>query len=404
MKKSQKNSANDLYKNRSGFKYAVILVAIIIAISSIYYTNILVEELKDREERLINLYAKSIEFAANENNSEITFLNQEIIVPNTSIPVILTDRNGNYNNSRNLGFEVPNDISQEEKNSLVAEEITSMKAEHDPIELELRLPNGEIYDYNYVYYKNSELLTQLKYYPYIQLSVIAGFAILAFIIFSYSKAAEQNRVWAGMAKETAHQLGTPLSSLMAWIEFFKSDPEKYDDDIIKELEKDIARLEMITSRFSNIGSLPTLQEENIFEVVKNTITYLQTRISTKVNIYLNTESEKLYAKINKPLFDWVIENICKNAIDAMSGIGTITINLQQGKEQKILLDITDTGKGIPKSKIKQVFAPGYTTKRRGWGLGLSLAQRIIEHYHKGKIFVKSSEIDVGTTFRIILNP
>ncbi len=394
----------NLYQQKNTIKYLVIGISIIIAAGSIYYTDLLVEELKEREERLINLYARSIEYTANEDNSsEITFLNQEIIVPNTNIPSILVNSNNDYMFSRNLEVAIPDSLSQEEKNRLAAPVLATMREEHNPILIELRLPNGEVYESQYVYYKNSYLLTQLKYYPYVQLSVIAGFAILAYVIFSYSKTAEQNRVWAGMAKETAHQLGTPLSSLMAWIEYFKTEPEKYEGHIITELEKDIHRLEMITSRFSSIGSLPTLKEENLYGVIAETIAYLQNRISSKVNIQLKAEAECLQARINKPLFDWVIENISKNAIDAMSGRGTLIISLQKSGDDKIWVDITDTGKGIPKSKINQVFTPGYTTKRRGWGLGLSLAQRIIEHYHKGKLFVKSSEINVGTTFRIILN-
>ena len=395
----------NLYQQKNTLKYSLIAVSVIIAVGSIYYTNLLVEELKEREERLINLYARGIEFAANEDNSnEITFFTQEIIVPNNNIPSILVNSSGDYISSRNLDVEIPDSLSQEEKNRLAAPLLAVMQAEHDPILLELRLSNGEIFEYNYVYYQNSYLLTQLKYYPYVQLSVIAGFAILAYVIFSYSRTAEQNRVWAGMAKETAHQLGTPLSSLMAWVEYFKTDPDTYPESVITELEKDIHRLEMITARFSSIGSLPTLKEENIHEVISDTMAYLQNRISSKVNIQLEAESDCLHARINKPLFDWVIENISKNAVDAMSGVGTLTISLKRSRENKILVDITDTGKGIPKSKINQVFTPGYTTKRRGWGLGLSLAQRIIEHYHKGKIFVKSSEVNVGTTFRIVLNP
>ena len=400
----KKAGTSNLYQQKNIFKSLLIAVSVIIAAGSIYYTNLLVEELKEREERLINLYAKGIEFAANEDfGSEITFLNQEILIPNNNIPTVLVNSAGDYVFSRNLDIEIPDTLSQEEKNELAAPILAAMRAEHDPIPLELRLPNGEIFDSQYVYYKNSSLLTQLKYYPYVQLSVIAVFAILAYMIFSYSKTAEQNRVWAGMAKETAHQLGTPLSSLMAWVEYFKTDPARYEESIVVEIEKDIHRLEMITARFSSIGSLPTLSEENIYEVINGTIAYLQNRISSKVNIKVDAESDCLYARINKPLFDWVIENISKNAVDAMSGVGTLTISLKKSKENKVLVDITDTGKGIPKSKINQVFTPGFTTKRRGWGLGLSLAQRIIEHYHKGKIFVKSSEVNVGTTFRIILN-
>lgn len=397
-----KEKVANIYQQKSTLKIVVLAISAVIGATSIYYTNTLVKELKEREKTYISLYAQTIEKAANQDNEDIPFLFQEIVVPNNNIPVILTDNMGNYVDHRNI--DIDESLSEEEKKEFVEKELAEMREAYQPIEIELKNPTTGVVDsYQFVYYKNSFLLTQLQYYPYIQLSVIAGFALLAYLIFSYSRTAEQNRVWIGMAKETAHQLGTPLSSLMAWLEYFRSDPDVYDPMIVKELDKDINRLEMITSRFSSIGSIPTLKEENLYQVVKNTVNYLQTRISSKVTMHLQTESEAIHAMINKPLFDWVIENICKNAVDAMSGIGDITIRMMREKNDKVIIDITDTGKGIPKSKINQVFTPGYTTKKRGWGLGLSLAQRIIENYHKGKIFVKYSEIDVGTTFRIILN-
>lgn len=397
-----KDKVANIYQKKSTLKVIILLIAAIIGTISIYYTNSLVSELKQREKTFIDLYAKTIEMAANQDNDDIPFLFQEIVVPNNNIPVILTDNMGNYVNHRNI--DIDESYSEEKKAQIIEEELEEMREAYQPIEIVLKDPKtGMVYDFQWVYYKNSFLLTQLQYYPYIQLSVIAGFALLAYMIFSYSRTAEQNSVWIGLAKETAHQLGTPLSSLMAWLEYFRADPEAYDPDIVKELDKDIDRLQMITARFSSIGSVPTLKEENLVQAIKSTVSYLQNRISTKVNMQLKADSEAIPVMINKPLFDWVIENICKNAVDAMGGVGSIMINIQQHKHEKVVIDITDTGKGIPKSKINQVFTPGYTTKKRGWGLGLSLAQRIVEHYHKGKIYVKQSELDVGTTFRIILN-
>ena len=227
-----------------------------------------------------------------------------------------------------------------------------MKLEYDPIEIPFRDENGEVYDYQYIYYKNSTLLNRLEYYPLVQLSVIAVFAIVAYIAFNYSKSAEQNRVWVGLAKETAHQLGTPISSLMAWVEYFKEDKSLNNREIIEELEKDVHRLEMVTARFSNIGSVPVLNYENIPASVQETISYLKKRISKKVEINLTAKPSDVRARINKPLFDWVIENLCKNAVDSMSGIGKIDINIKKAIDDKIIIDISDTGKGIQKSKIK----------------------------------------------------
>lgn len=402
MSKKLKEVSNlDIYQNKSTLKYLVLTVSLIIGTASIYYTNLLVDDLKAREQELIQLYANTLEYAANENNSDnLIFIFQEIIVANNTIPVISTDAYGTPTLDKNL--EIPEDVSPQKRMAILRQELKIMKAEHEPIEITLRYSNGEIYDYQYVYYKNSYILTQLQYYPYVQLTVIAVFGIIAYIAFSYSKTSEQNRVWVGLAKETAHQLGTPLSSLMAWIEYFKAEPAINDLGITEELAKDVRKLEMITARFSNIGSVPILKEERLYEVVSNTINYLQPRISTKVLFTVNEVTPGTVAKINKPLFDWVIENLCKNAVDAMSGIGKIDIRIIKGNEGKVFIDISDNGKGMSKANLKKVFNPGFTTKKRGWGLGLTLVKRIIENYHKGKILVKSSVVDEGTTFRIIL--
>jgi len=389
-----------IYNNTSRFKWVLISGAALIGIGSILYTNLIVAQLKDREQKFIDLFAKTIEYTSNDENSNLTFLEQQIVVPNETIPVILTDALGNPILWRNVDID-PGSIKKLQQRKL-RKELKIMKEEHEPIEITFRNEQGEIYDYQYVYYKNSKLLTQLLFYPYVQLSVIAVFGILAYVVFSYSKTAEQNRVWVGLAKETAHQLSTPLSSLMAWLEYFKTDPQIQNKEILHELDKDIKRLETITARFSSIGSVPSRNLENIHDTILNSITYLQKRISNKVKIEVSALPIDIRAQINKPLFDWVIENVCKNAVDAMSGVGVIKIHIKRGKYGDVLIDIKDSGKGISKSKIPEVFQPGYTSKRGGWGLGLTLAKRIIEIYHKGKIFVKHSEVDVGTTFRIML--
>jgi two-component system, sporulation sensor kinase E len=391
-------SSWDIYNNRARFKVFILIVALMIGGASIYYTHRLVKLLSEREQSLIDLYANGLKFAADPaNEGNLTFLFQEIIEANNSIPVILTDEQGNPISEKNIDF--PNKATDTDKEQILRKEIQEMKQEHSPIVVEIA-PGLK----NYIFYKNSFLLSQLLYYPYVQLTIIFIFALIAYLAFSYSRNSEQNRVWVGLAKETAHQLGTPLSSLMAWIELFKNDPKYENEEIVTELEKDVQRLEMITARFSNIGSIPTLSDENILSVVENAANYLRTRVSTKVRFTVRTYAdENATAKINKPLFEWVIENVSKNAVDAMNGIGSLDIEITPLDEKKIGIDIIDTGKGIPRSKFSEVFEPGFTTKKRGWGLGLTLVKRIVENYHKGKIFVLSSEIGKGTTFRIIVN-
>ena len=391
----------DIYNNRSKFKIAILIIALIIGGASIYYTQRLVNRLAEREQRMIDLYAKGLKYVVDPSNEgSLSFLFQEIIEANNSVPVILTDQYENPISDKNLDSIRP-DAAPEEREQFYREEIKEMKKQHPPIVVEIA-PGLK----NYIFYKNSYLLRQLLYYPYVQLTIIAIFAIIAFLAFSYSKNAEQNRVWVGLAKETAHQLGTPLSSLMAWQELLKEDPKYQQDEFVVELEKDIRRLEMITARFSNIGSIPTLRSENILNVVEDTIQYIKTRVSIKVKFSVKTELPlETEVKINKPLFDWVIENVCKNAVDAIgnTGIGEINIKISGLENNKVAIDISDTGKGIPRSRFNEVFEPGYTTKKRGWGLGLTLVKRIVENYHAGKIFVLNSEIGKGTTFRIVVN-
>jgi two-component system, sporulation sensor kinase E len=393
-------SSWDIYNNRARFKIFILIVALIIGAASIYYTHRLVKQLAEREQSLIDLYANGIKFAADPSNEgNLTFLFKEIIEANNSIPVILTDEQENPVSDKNIEF--PKNASNTDKEQILRKEIKEMKLEHSPIVIEIA-PGSK--HKNFIFYKNSFLLRQLLYYPYVQLTIIFIFALIAYLAFSYSRNSEQNRVWVGLAKETAHQLGTPLSSLMAWIELFKNDPKYQNEEIVVELEKDVQRLEMITARFSNIGSIPALHNENILSVVENAANYLRTRVSAKVKFTVRTYAdENATAKINKPLFEWVIENVSKNAIDAMNGVGSLDIEITPLDEKRLAIDIIDTGKGIPRSKFNEVFEPGYTTKKRGWGLGLTLVKRIVENYHKGKIFVLSSELGKGTTLRIIVN-
>lgn len=396
----------DFYTNQSKIKWFILIVAVIIGFGSIIYTNELVDRLKEGEEEKIRLWAKAVEFSgsAMADESSLTFITNNIITPSNTLPVILVDSaSQQILLSRNVVDSLATIKKREEQ---LERMLGKMKSENEPFPIMVRNGvDGSVTDIQYVYFRNSYILRQLRAYPYIQLSVIAIFAFIAYLAFSYSRRAEQNRVWVGMAKETAHQLGTPLSSLMAWMEYFKTMPEMQErSELIDELNKDVERLERITSRFSNIGSVPVLKDEPVNEVVKSCLDYLRPRLSSKVSMEVESGGANLTAKINKPLFDWVIENIVKNGVDAMSGIGVIRVNVGQESVNEIYIDITDNGKGIPKGKLKDVFKPGFTTKKRGWGLGLALAKRIIENYHQGKIFVKSSQADVGTTFRIILRP
>lgn len=388
----------DFYTNQAKIKWFILIVATIIGGGSIIYTNSLVGKLKKGEEEKIRLWAQAVEFSSlpEVDASALTFISNNIIGPDNTLPVIVVDSaTQEIYDARNVG----EDDSERERM------LGKMRSENDPFRIIIRNGSeGEISDIQYVYYRNSYLLRQLSTYPYIQLSVIAVFGFIAYLAFSYSRKSEQNRVWVGMSKETAHQLGTPLSSLMAWVEYLKGMEEmKGRDDIIVELEKDVLRLEMITERFSNIGSVPVLKSQNVYETVDGLLNYLKPRVSSKVNFKIEGDAKDISANINKPLFEWVLENIVKNGVDAMSGIGNITVTIGKESEHEVFVDIADDGKGIAKGKASEVFKPGFTTKKRGWGLGLALVKRIIENYHNGRIFVKSSQTDVGTVFRITLS-
>lgn len=389
-----------IYDQKSRIKLIIVGVALLIGAATVIYTNILVQRLSEREQKQIDLYAKTQRYLINtEEESNVSFLYDEIIEANTTIPVIWADDSGYPLDAQNL--PVPKGLSETARVTYLQQEMLKMKEQHPPIVIEI---GGGVR--NFIYYKESALLTQLRFYPLVQLAIIGCLGIIAYFAFSYSRRAEQNRVWVGLAKETAHQLGTPLSSLVGWQAYLRESERFKDEPIVEELGKDIRRLEIITERFSNIGSVPVLNDENIYRVTTNAISYLQSRVSRKVSFEVKTDLPlDTPAQVNIPLFDWVIENICKNAVDAMDGRGSITIHLRRPVRNKsqIAIDITDTGKGIPKSKLESVFLPGYTTKKRGWGLGLALAKRIIENYHRGRLFVKWSEVGRGTTFRVILN-
>ena len=391
----------EFYQDNSNLKWIILVVSSIISIGSIYYTNKLVEQLKERERNQVNLYAKALEYISTDTQNDILFITEEITNKNKSIPTILADEKGNIIESNNIPFD--STLDKNRRDALLKKELELMKKIYPPIEIVFKDPvTNEVYGKNLIYYKNSMLLSQLIAYPYIQLSVISIFVFISFLAFNYSKTSEQNRVWVGLAKETAHQLGTPLSSLMAWIEVLRDDPEIKNKGIVEELDKDIRKLRMVTERFSSIGSKPVLKSENIYNLITNVVSYLQPRVSSKINFEVYTLSENILVQVHAPLFEWVIENLCKNAVDSMGSTGTIAIKILRGNEDRVFIDISDTGKGIPKSNISSVFKPGFTTKKRGWGLGLALAKRIIEMYHEGKIFVKSSEENSGTTFRIAL--
>jgi hypothetical protein len=380
----------NIYSRKQAWKLILLIIAVIIGISSLWVTNNLVKKLEQEERKKIELWAEGMKALANTQNpdQDITFIFQ-VIRNNETVPVIVTDNRDSIVFVRNLDSLKINDTTY------LQSRLADMKAHCDPIELVISDKLTQ-----FVYYEDSTILIRLLYYPYIQLAVIFLFILVAYFAFSSSRKAEQNQVWVGMAKETAHQLGTPISSLMAWIELLSL--KNVDQEILLEIGKDIKRLEIVTERFSKIGSGTSLVPINVIEVLNNVISYMRTRTSSKVQFVLNySTTSELLVPLNPALFEWVIENICKNAIDSMESSGTIEISLYD-QMQMLFIDIKDSGRGISKSKYKTVFQPGYTTKKRGWGLGLSLSKRIIEVYHNGKIFVKSSEINVGTTFRIAL--
>jgi len=392
------------YAQRRFWKYFLLAFAVVIASGSLLYTGYLVNSIKKSERTRAQMWALSIkQITASDDND---FLNYVFTVRDSlSVPAIIVDSKGVIITTKGLDstktyIKIPSGATT--KNAKKYDpgyfqvELESMKSEHEPIMLNVFGNNW------YVYYHDSFVLTQLKLFPYIQLSVIAIFLLVAYTAFNSSRKSEQNQVWVGLAKEAAHQLGTPISSLMAWTELMKEKFDAEDDQLIAEMENDIRRLEIVADRFSKIGSQPVLEEHTVFDVVRDFVDYFKVRVSNKINFDISG-NQNLKAGLNIPLFDWVIENLLKNAVNAIDNAGSIKVDINSNKAgNQVYIDVTDSGKGIPRSKFETVFQPGYTTRKRGWGLGLSLTRRMVENYHRGQIFVKDSEVGKGTTFRIVL--
>ena len=366
-------------------KIILVVTAIVIAVASLVVSHLLVKDLQREERNKMEVWAQAMQTLQEADETTDLALVLSVIQGNKTIPVIVLDSDEQVMDYRNVN------IRKKDSARYVADYGRRMyKAGH-------YIQIGDSVDYQLVCYDESTLLKRLSQYPYWQLGIVMIFVVVAIFALLSSKRAEQNKVWVGLSKETAHQLGTPISSLMAWVEILK---ENYpDDELIPEMNKDVKRLELIAERFSKIGSLPEPVEASTNEVLDHVIDYMDRRTSKKVEIVSELPAENVVVKMNASLFEWVIENLCKNAVDAMEGQGRIVLSLHE-EGSKVAIEVTDNGKGIRKKDLKNVFTPGFTTKKRGWGLGLSLAKRIVEEYHKGRIYVKSSEVGVGTTFRI----
>ena len=370
------------FNNFRNAKYALIAVAAVIAVASLLVSSLIVDDLKCEEERRMMVWASAMSSLISADIDEDVSLEEEILSSNKTIPVVMVSGEGDI-----LSY---NNIPEHKLESRAA----TMRESGTKVEVPLGDGN-----YYYIYYDDSATLVQLAYYPYIQLAVVVVFFIICFVAILNSKRAEQNRVWVGLSKETAHQLGTPISSLMAWVEVLKG---KYpDDELLPEMARDVERLQMVAERFSKIGSKSEPVTADVNKVIEKAVGYMKRRSPAKVQYELTLTDAPLLAPLNIPLFEWVVENLCKNAIDAMSGNGCITVEVAD-TDGKVVVDVTDTGKGIAKSQWADVFKPGFTTKPRGWGLGLSLAKRIVEEFHKGRIYIKKSLPGKGTTFRIEL--
>ena len=385
--------------NSNILSIGITLLLVIVVVVSSLVTSHIVEQFEQEEQKKIELWAEATrQFILADENENIDLLLQ-VMEGNTTIPVYMVDTNYNLLLSRNV---------QEPKRNVerfYTKKINELRATQEPIEV--RISDSVM---QYIYYEQSSTLQWLSYFPYIQLVVMLALAALAAIALLMVQRSEKNSLWVGLSKETAHQLGTPISSLNAWNELLKATYP--NDPLLPQMDEDIHRLQMIAERFSKIGSQPTLEEREVLPIVQSAIDYMRARTSNKIEYKLAIGDGQLAigdrarAMLCAPLFEWVIENLCKNAIDAMDGKGSITIEVKtgngKGKAENLYIDITDTGKGIDRRNFKRIFQPGYTSKKRGWGLGLSLGKRIIENYHRGKLFVKQSQLGVGTTFRIVL--
>jgi hypothetical protein len=379
----------NLYYRKQVWKISLLVLALIVGSMSLLYTNRLVKAIAVEERERIELWAEATQELATveDTESDFSFI-LKVIQTNETIPVIVTGKDGTILYHRNL------DKQRSTDSHYLYKRLQKMKAENEPIKLEL-----DEEQIQYIYYGDSFILKLLIYYPFLQLFVALLFIVVAYLAFSASRKAEQNQVWLGLSKETAHQLGTPTSSLMALAELLRE--QQIDPQTQIELEKDIQRLEKITDRFSKIGSKPVLEKANLVEVIANGIDYIRNRFSKEISIKLVSQKPEILIPLNVSLFDWVIENLCKNAADSIEGKGNISIVINE-VDRMVHVDVSDDGKGIPRGLFKTVFKPGFTTKNKGWGLGLSLSKRIIEIYHGGKIFVLGSEQNKKTTIRITL--
>lgn len=387
----------NIYDTRRYGTIVFMVVSAVLVLIFLYVSNNLVRDLSEQERARMQIWAdatRELIKSANESEGTSTNINflLSIIEGNTSIPVLLTDDDGNILDSRN--FDLPTIDDTDANIAFLQQKLASLRTSPNVIHIDI---SPEMVQH--LYYEDSRLLKNLSYYPYIQIVVMLIFVIVVYWAVISTKKAEQNKVWVGLSKETAHQLGTPISSLMAWMELL--DAEGVDPATTAEMNKDVQRLSTIAARFSKIGSRPQMEQEDLNIVVSRSVSYMASRISSRISLTIDTSDTALRVALSTPLFEWVMENLIKNAVDAMEGSGAITVTT--GEERgKAYIEVSDTGKGISRKNFKNVFNPGYTTKKRGWGLGLTLAKRIIEQYHDGRIYVKSSELGIGTTFRIEL--
>lgn len=380
-----------MFKQYIGWRFVLASIAVVIIGATIWFVSSLSRKIQEEERKKVATWVEANRELLQSDSETNLNLAVDIVTNNTTIPLILTDEAGKILDSRNFDTTL---IAREPH--FLENQLRVFKKQHPPFIMEVDARKNL---YNYIYYGDSLILRQIRYYPYIQLIVVALFIGLALFALSSTNRATQNQVWVGLAKETAHQLGTPLSSMEAWLELLRENES--NANIANELSKDVDRLKLITDRFSKIGSVPQLEETNIVAQIENMVAYIRKRSPQKVQLATHSEDEELTAMISPPLFDWVVENLLKNALDAMEGKGKIDVHIQNHPTY-VTIDIADTGKGIPKINFEKVFKPGFSTKKRGWGLGLSLARRIIEEYHRGRLYVKSSELNKGTVFRILL--
>jgi two-component system, sporulation sensor kinase D len=380
------------YLVKKYFKLILLVMAFLISAAMLFLSKLLTQKVAAEEQKKISLWAKAVNILVDQSDEveDLSFF-LEVIQTNTTIPAIVVDEKGRITQHVNL------DSSRTRDTAYLRNKIGQFEAEHEPIMIHID-KNVE----HKVYYGESTVLQQLRYYPFVVLAVVALFMMVSYFAFSFSRRAEQNRVWVGLAKETAHQLGTPITSLMGWVEYLEMELGKLPNEAGDEMRKDVRRLNIITERFSKIGSEPVLQMVDVNKAVQGGIDYMHGRIGQGVELELQLHPSIAYVELNVNLFEWVLENLIKNGIDAMEGKGKLSVRVTV-KNHKVFIDISDNGKGMPRNRFKSVFKPGFTTKKRGWGLGLSLAKRIITDYHKGQIFVKESIPFIRTTFRIVLN-